>query len=220
MQQIGKANGAGGHPEQIIQNGGAITVGANASSNGAFDTSAIKNKLSVKRPPGGKVWHKHLLMFLLEPVFIQLTLVTIYHQMSKKALMERAKEDRKKSDNGEKAKNKPKVSLCDTERACYCHPACRINSVAGTLSIQFPMYLQEARKWATGHSKNESLDYSEKSDGVRGASDGDSGAESINMQQKSLVDMEEDIDSEDSEEVGAIATKPNTCKFTLKNLTC
>lgn len=65
------------------------------------------------------------------------------------------------------------------------------------------LYFQEARKWATGHSKNESLDYSEKSDGVRGASDGDSGAESINMQQKSLVDMDEDIDSEDSEEVGA-----------------
>lgn len=30
-------------------------------------------------------------------------------QMSKKALMERAKEDKKKSDTGEKAKGKPKV---------------------------------------------------------------------------------------------------------------
>jgi len=61
--------------------------------------------------------------------------------------------------------------------------------------------LQEARKWAGGRDKNESLDYSEKSDGVRGASDGDSGAESINMQQKSLVDMQEAVDSDDSEEV-------------------
>ena len=116
--------------------------------------------------------------------------------------MERAKEDRKKSDNGEKAKNKPKVSLCVTEHACFCHAPCHTLSVAGTFNTQFAMYFQEARKWATGHGKNESLDYSEKSDGVRGASDGDSGAESINMQQKSLVDMDEDIDSEDSE-VGA-----------------
>ena len=30
--------------------------------------------------------------------------------MSKKALMERAKEDRKKSDSGDKSKGKPKVS--------------------------------------------------------------------------------------------------------------
>lgn len=51
------------------------------------------------------------------------------------------------------------------------------------------------------------MDYSEKSDGVRGASDGDSGAESINMQQKSLVDMDEDIDSDDSEEVSANQAK-------------
>jgi len=63
------------------------------------------------------------------------------------------------------------------------------------------MVLQEARKWAGGRDKNESLDYSEKSDGVRGASDGDSGAESISMQQKSLVDMQEAVDSDDSEEV-------------------
>ena len=63
------------------------------------------------------------------------------------------------------------------------------------------MVLQEARKWAGGRDKNESLDYSEKSDGVRGASDGDSSAESINMQQKSLVDMQEVVDSDDSEEV-------------------
>ena len=117
--------------------------------------------------------------------------------------MERAKEDRKKSDNGEKAKNKPKVSFSMTEHACFCHAPCHTRSVAGTFNTQCAMYFQEARKWATGHSKNESLDYSEKSDGVRGASDGDSGAESINMQQKSLVDMDEDIDNEDSEEVGA-----------------
>lgn len=45
-------------------------------------------------------------------------------QMSKKALMERAKEDRKKSDTGEKAKNKPKVNLCVVGQACTCYPAC------------------------------------------------------------------------------------------------
>ena len=39
---------------------------------------------------------------------------------------------------------------------------------------------------------------------MRGASDAESGAESINMQQKSLVDMDEDVDSDDSEEVSAI----------------
>lgn len=71
--------------------------------------------------------------------------------------------------------------------------------------------LQEARKWAGGRDKTESLDYSEKSDGVRGASDGDSGAESINMQQKSLVDMQDAVDSDDSEEV---------CTFPLSRALC
>jgi len=71
--------------------------------------------------------------------------------------------------------------------------------------------LQEARKWAGGRDKNESLDYSEKSDGVRGASDGDSGAESTNMQQKSLVDMQEVVDSDDSEEV---------CNLPLSSVQC
>ena len=55
--------------------------------------------------------------------------------------------------------------------------------------------MQEARKWSGSSGKVENLDYSEKSNGVRGASD-DSGAESINMQQKSLVDMD-DFDSSD-----------------------
>ncbi|KAL3151898.1 hypothetical protein ABBQ38_012859 [Trebouxia sp. C0009 RCD-2024] len=146
LQQVGKANGAGGNKDQSMQKANATTTGVTASSNGAFDTSAMKNKLNVKRPPGGK--------------------------MSKKALMERAKEDRKKSDTGDKAKGKPK----------------------------------EARKWATGHSKNETLDYSEKSDGVRGASDADSGAESISMQQKSLVDMDEDFSDDSEEEAEATET--------------
>lgn len=140
LQTAGKANGAGGQEHSNTTDQFAISNGSAGESNGAFDTSAIKNKLSVKRPPGGK--------------------------MSKKALMERAKDDRKKSEAGDKSKGKPK----------------------------------EARKWAGGRDKNESLDYSEKSDGVRGASDGDSGAESINMQQKSLVDMQEAVDSDDSEE--------------------
>lgn len=61
--------------------------------------------------------------------------------------------------------------------------------------------MQEARVWAGTTPKNEVLDYSEKSDGVRGASDADSGAESVNMQQKSLVDLAEDFASDDSDEV-------------------
>jgi hypothetical protein len=73
--------------------------------------------------------------------------------------------------------------------------------------------LQEARKWAGGREKNEYLDYSEKSDGVRGASDGDSGAESINMQQKSLVDMQEAVDSDDSEEVCTLPILKSLCLF-------
>lgn len=47
--------------------------------------------------------------------------------------------------------------------------------------------------------KGETLDFSEKGDGVRGASDADSGAESVNMQEKSLVDLAEDYDSDESE---------------------
>lgn len=143
LQLVGKANGAGGEVTGNTATTNTVSSDDAASVNGAagaFDTSAMKTKLSVKRPPGGK--------------------------MSKKALMERAKEDRKKSDTGDKAKGKPK----------------------------------EARKWTGGRDKNESLDYS---DGVRGASDGDSGAESINMQQKSMVDMEEGADSDNSEEEAA-----------------
>lgn len=57
------------------------------------------------------------------------------------------------------------------------------------------------------------MDYSEKSDGIRAASDADSGAESINMQQKSLVDMDEDVDSDDSEDVSDIQAKETACWF-------
>ena len=67
--------------------------------------------------------------------------------------------------------------------------------------LNLGMMVQEARNWAGGHGKKESLDYSEKKDSVRGASDGDSGAESINMQQKSLVDLEEDVGSDDNDSV-------------------
>ena len=38
---------------------------------------------------------------------------------------------------------------------------------------------------------------------MRGASDADSGAESINMQQRSLVDLDEDMDSDESGEVSS-----------------
>lgn len=57
------------------------------------------------------------------------------------------------------------------------------------------------------------MDYSEKSDGIRGASDADSGAESVNMQQKSLVDMDEDVDSDDSEDVSDIQANETACWF-------
>lgn len=55
LQQVKKINGAGGDLEQNTADGSVATNSVTASSNGAFDTSAIKNKLSVKRPPGGKV---------------------------------------------------------------------------------------------------------------------------------------------------------------------
>lgn len=42
---------------------------------------------------------------------------------------------------------------------------------------------------------------------MRGASDADSGAESINMQQKSMVDMEEDVDSDSDEEASYVNMK-------------
>ena len=58
---------------------------------------------------------------------------------------------------------------------------------------------QEARVWAGTVPKGETLDYSDKGDGVRGVSDADSGAESVNLQEKSLVDMAEEYDSEQSE---------------------
>lgn len=47
---------------------------------------------------------------------------------------------------------------------------------------------------------------------MRGASDADSGAESISMQQKSLVDMDEDF-SDDSEEVSTV-----TCYVSAEDL--
>ena len=55
LQQLGKQNGAGGKVDNDAANTIGITEGTAATSNGAFDTSVIKNKLSVKRPPGGKV---------------------------------------------------------------------------------------------------------------------------------------------------------------------
>ena len=113
LQQTGKTDGASGtvgHEVAIVT---AVTTGAAASSHGAFDTSAIKHKLSVKRPPGGKVCFDPLFLLLLEtccPAASTATPSWAYRvQMSKKALMERAKEDRKKSDTGDKAKSKPKV---------------------------------------------------------------------------------------------------------------
>lgn len=51
----GKANGAGGAEHSNTTDQFAVSNGSAGESNGAFDTSAIKNKLSVKRPPNGKV---------------------------------------------------------------------------------------------------------------------------------------------------------------------
>ena len=117
---VGKTDGAGGKVSGNANKQSAAANGDNATSNGstgAFDTSAIKSKLS-KRPPGGKVRTQfstmsqlradlHIIFLLPEQSLLQLSLLL---QMSKKALMERAKEDRKKSDSGEKSKSKPKVS--------------------------------------------------------------------------------------------------------------
>ena len=53
---VGKAKGAGGKVNNSVTD--AVSNGNTVSSNGttgAFDTSAIKSKPSIKRPPGGKV---------------------------------------------------------------------------------------------------------------------------------------------------------------------
>lgn len=54
---VGKANGAGGDSLSSTEKHHAVdsNPAANDNSATAFDTTAIKNKLSVKRPPGGKV---------------------------------------------------------------------------------------------------------------------------------------------------------------------
>ena len=55
---VGKTDGAGGKVSSNADKQSAAANGDTATSNGstgAFDTSAIKSKLS-KRPPGGKVW--------------------------------------------------------------------------------------------------------------------------------------------------------------------
>ncbi len=54
LQTAGKANGAGEERSNTTDQFAASNSSA-GENNGAFDTSAIKNKLSVKRPPGGKV---------------------------------------------------------------------------------------------------------------------------------------------------------------------
>lgn len=55
LQTAGKVNGAGGEEHSNTTDQLAAGNSGAGESNGAFDTSAIKNKLSVKRPPGGKV---------------------------------------------------------------------------------------------------------------------------------------------------------------------
>ncbi len=55
LQTAGKANGAGGEEHSNTTDQFAASNSSAGESNGAFDTSAIKSKLSVKRPPGGKV---------------------------------------------------------------------------------------------------------------------------------------------------------------------
>lgn len=69
---------------------------------------------------------------------------------------------------------------------------------AGTFSINLPRILQEARVWAGSNSGSEALDFSEKPEGKSG-SDADSASDAVaaNLQQKSLVDVDEDFDSEE-----------------------
>ena len=105
------------------------------TSNGAFDTSAIKSKLSVKRPPGGKV---RLLSLPNDSKCSRLPLAVLTcsstcFQMSKKALMDRAKEDRKKSDTGEKAKVKPKGKIECSRRTL--HGLCSMTVFCATFAM-------------------------------------------------------------------------------------
>jgi len=114
LQTAGKANGAGGEEHSNTTDQFAISNGSAGESNGAFDTSAIKNKLSVKRPPGGKVATlapcRQSLRFASVDCTSMMRQAHGILQMSKKALMERAKDDRKKSEAGDKSKGKPKVT--------------------------------------------------------------------------------------------------------------
>ena len=68
---------------------------------------------------------------------------------------------------------------------------------AGTFS-KIPRILQEARVWAGSNSGSEALDFSEKPEGKSG-SDADSASDAVaaDLQQKSLVDVDEDFDSEE-----------------------
>ncbi len=113
LQTAGKANGAGGEEHSNTTDQLAASNSSAGDSNGAFDTSAIKNKLSVKRPPGGKVAILASCRQSLPPANVDCTSMMRHAcdlQMSKKALMERAKDDRKKSETGDKSKGKPKVT--------------------------------------------------------------------------------------------------------------
>ena len=69
---------------------------------------------------------------------------------------------------------------------------------ADTFSMHLPRILQEARVWAGSNSGSEALDFSEKAEGKSG-SDADSASDGVaaHLQQKSLVDVDEDFDSEE-----------------------
>ena len=83
---------------------------------------------------------------------------------------------------------------------------------AGTFSISISGILQEARVWAGSNSGSEALDLSEKPEGKSG-SDADSASDTVaaDLQQKSLVDMDEDVYSE---EVGPLCLPELHCLCT------
>lgn len=110
---VGKANGAGG---EAIANAKSVAKqnGNVASSNGAFDTSAFSKKFSAKRPPGGKVCglHRRVADAPIDMLCMQCQHVSFSPllQLSKKQLMERAKEEKRKSATGDKGKSSAKVT--------------------------------------------------------------------------------------------------------------
>ena len=136
---VGKANGAGGDLHASEQQTERQQTQTNSAANGAFNTAALSKKFSANRPPGGKVqWSTcNMLLHVLAGglAFVILASVSSPHsrgsnmhfacasfslsvlQLSKKQLMERAKEEKRKSSTGDLAKSGKKVGLRTCKKA-------------------------------------------------------------------------------------------------------